>query len=175
MLKSTQEIRIKILEYEEGLALIAFTSNGLYCLDLGQDKGKLLNYFKQQHPSNSIKELNSQELEHCDNVLTHLNHPSNSIKIDLDLQGTPFQKEVWKSLMTIPSGETRTYSEVAIEMGKPKSVRAIANACGQNKIAVIIPCHRVIRKDGSLSGYKWGIERKAKLLELETLNNQFTL
>jgi AraC family transcriptional regulator of adaptative response/methylated-DNA-[protein]-cysteine methyltransferase len=85
--------------------------------------------------------------------------------------GTPFQIKVWQAALAIPEGQTRTYHEVAQSIGQPKAYRAVANALGQNKIAYFIPCHRVIRKDGSLGGYKWGIEKKKALLEFE-LNNK---
>jgi AraC family transcriptional regulator of adaptative response/methylated-DNA-[protein]-cysteine methyltransferase len=87
--------------------------------------------------------------------------------LPLDIRGTAFQEQVWQALRDIPEGETKTYTEVAKAIGKPKAVRAVANACANNRIAIAIPCHRVIRGDGSLSGYRWGVERKAKLLKRE--------
>jgi len=82
--------------------------------------------------------------------------------------GTPFQQKVWKEVCKIPYGKTRTYEEIAKRIGKPKSVRAVANAIGANTLAVVVPCHRVIRKDGSLGGYRWGIPKKKKLLLQES-------
>lgn len=87
--------------------------------------------------------------------------------VGLGVKGTAFQERVWEALREIPAGETRTYSEVADAIGSPKSVRAVATACGANKLAVVIPCHRVVAKNGSLSGYRWGVERKRALLERE--------
>jgi AraC family transcriptional regulator of adaptative response/methylated-DNA-[protein]-cysteine methyltransferase len=81
--------------------------------------------------------------------------------------GTPFQQKVWKELCKIPYGQTRTYEDIAKKIGKPKAIRAVANAIGANTLAVTVPCHRVIRKDGSLGGYRWGIAKKKKLLEME--------
>ena len=93
-------------------------------------------------------------------------HPG-AIALPMDVRGTAFQQRVWRELQAIPRGETRTYSDVAAAIGSPKSVRAVASACGANPVAVVIPCHRVVGKDGSLTGYRWGVERKRALLEAE--------
>jgi AraC family transcriptional regulator of adaptative response/methylated-DNA-[protein]-cysteine methyltransferase len=85
----------------------------------------------------------------------------------LDIRGTVFQERVWQALRDIPAGTTETYAQVAARIGMPSATRAVANACGANKLAVAIPCHRVVRGDGSLSGYRWGVERKRKLIERE--------
>ncbi len=91
------------------------------------------------------------------------------LDVVLDVRGTDFQKRVWAALCEVPVGETRTYSEIAAGIGAVKSVRAVASACGANKLAVVIPCHRVVAKDGGLAGYRWGVERKRALLERERL------
>jgi AraC family transcriptional regulator of adaptative response/methylated-DNA-[protein]-cysteine methyltransferase len=90
-----------------------------------------------------------------------------ALNIPLDLRGTAFQQMVWKELRRIPSGQTRSYTELAKTIGRPKAVRAVANACGSNPVAVIVPCHRVVQKNGSLAGYRWGVKRKAALLGKE--------
>jgi len=90
-----------------------------------------------------------------------------SPRVDLDLRGTEFQLEVWRKLLEIPRGETRTYTELAGEIGRPRSVRAVAHACASNRIGVLVPCHRVVRTDGSLAGYRWGLDRKRALLAAE--------
>ena len=90
-----------------------------------------------------------------------------SPRVELDMRGTAFQLEVWRKLLEIPRGETRTYTELAAELGRPRSVRAVAHACASNRIGVLVPCHRVVRTDGSLAGYRWGLERKRRLLEVE--------
>jgi AraC family transcriptional regulator, regulatory protein of adaptative response / methylated-DNA-[protein]-cysteine methyltransferase len=100
-------------------------------------------------------------------VLSYLDHPQSGLDLPLDIRGTAFQRRVWQALREIPPGETASYSEVARRIGSPKAVRAVAHACASNKIAVAIPCHRVVRSNGDLSGYRWGIERKRKLLERE--------
>ena len=90
-----------------------------------------------------------------------------TIDLPLDVRATAFQKKVWDALREIPAGETRSYSEVARAIGDPKAVRAVATACASNPVALAVPCHRVVRSDGELAGYRWGIERKKKLLEQE--------
>ena len=90
-----------------------------------------------------------------------------SPRVDLDMRGTPFQLEVWRKLLEIPRGETRTYTQLAAEMGRPRSVRAVAHACASNRLGVLVPCHRVVRTDGTLAGYRWGLARKRALLAAE--------
>jgi AraC family transcriptional regulator of adaptative response/methylated-DNA-[protein]-cysteine methyltransferase len=100
-------------------------------------------------------------------VVGLIEKPGIGLDLPLDIRGTAFQQRVWKALQQIPPGSTRTYTEIAAEIGMPKAVRAVAQACGANALAVAIPCHRIIRNDGSLSGYRWGVERKLALLERE--------
>ena len=87
--------------------------------------------------------------------------------VEIDMRGTPFQLEVWRKLLEIPRGETRTYSQLAEELGRPRAVRAVGRACGSNRIGVLVPCHRIVGSDGSLTGYRWGVERKRALLDGE--------
>jgi AraC family transcriptional regulator, regulatory protein of adaptative response / methylated-DNA-[protein]-cysteine methyltransferase len=100
-------------------------------------------------------------------VLSLLELPGLGLDLPLDVRGTAFQQRVWQALRTIPAGATASYSEIAERIGAPKSVRAVAQACAANSIAVAIPCHRVVRHDGGLSGYRWGVERKRVLLDRE--------
>jgi len=93
--------------------------------------------------------------------------PGGVLDLPLDIRGTAFQQRVWKALRAIPAGRTATYAEIAAAIGRPSAVRAVAQACAKNPLAVAIPCHRVVRTDGDLSGYRWGVERKRKLLERE--------
>ncbi len=90
-----------------------------------------------------------------------------ALSLPLDIRGTAFQQQVWQALRAIPFGETRSYQQVAEAIGKPKAVRAVASACAANRLAILVPCHRVVRGDGSLSGYRWGVARKARLLARE--------
>lgn len=100
-------------------------------------------------------------------VLQSVESPRRTLKTPLHMIGTEFQCKVWEYLLTIPIGETRTYAQVAEGIGKPEAVRAVANACGTNKLAILVPCHRVVRSDGSLGGYRWGTELKERLLARE--------
>jgi AraC family transcriptional regulator of adaptative response/methylated-DNA-[protein]-cysteine methyltransferase len=93
--------------------------------------------------------------------------PANGVDLPLDVRGTAFQQRVWRALRDIPSGSTASYAEIARRIGRPKAVRAVAQACASNPLAVAIPCHRVVRQDGNQSGYRWGVERKQTLLERE--------
>jgi AraC family transcriptional regulator of adaptative response/methylated-DNA-[protein]-cysteine methyltransferase len=94
-------------------------------------------------------------------------HPDKAFDLPLDLRGTAFQMRVWAALQKIPAGKTADYSEIAEMIGAPESARAVAQACGANPVAIAVPCHRVVRRDGGLSGYRWGVERKRTLLDLE--------
>ena len=100
-------------------------------------------------------------------VAEHVEDPSVPLDFTLDAQGTDFQKRVWKALRAVPSGMTISYSELARQIGAPEAVRSVASACGANPIALAVPCHRVVAKDGSLGGYRWGVDRKRALLERE--------
>ncbi|RYZ63133.1 MAG: methylated-DNA--[protein]-cysteine S-methyltransferase, partial [Proteobacteria bacterium] len=100
-------------------------------------------------------------------VVGLVERPGRAAALPLDVRGTAFQERVWQALAAIPAGETRTYSDIAEALGAPRAVRAVAGACAANRLAVAIPCHRVVRVDGSLSGYRWGIERKRALLDRE--------
>ena len=100
-------------------------------------------------------------------ILEHLRGREPNLDLPTDVQATAFQRRVWEALRRIPRGETRTYSQIAQEIGQPTAVRAVARACATNPVAIVVPCHRVIGSDGSMAGYRWGVERKKKLLEIE--------
>jgi AraC family transcriptional regulator of adaptative response/methylated-DNA-[protein]-cysteine methyltransferase len=100
-------------------------------------------------------------------VIGFVEAPAQGFDLPLDVRGTAFQQRVWQALRNIPAGSTASYAEIARRIGQPKAVRAVAQACASNAIAVAIPCHRVVRNDGALSGYRWGVERKRALLEKE--------
>ena len=110
--------------------------------------------------------------QHVREVIASLNQRDTPLTLPLDIRGTAFQQQVWQALRTIPCGETVSYQQLANAIGKPKAVRAVASACAANKLAIIIPCHRVVRGDGTLSGYRWGVSRKAQLLRREAENEE---
>lgn len=136
-----------------GQMLVAKSNKGLCAVLLGDDKYKLLQELQKRFPK---VQLVKQEA------------PNNIQDMPLDIIGTDFQKKVWKEICKIKRGETATYSEIAKNLGMPKAYRAVANACAANNIAIVIPCHRVVRSDGKISGYAWGVELKNKLLNFES-------
>jgi AraC family transcriptional regulator, regulatory protein of adaptative response / methylated-DNA-[protein]-cysteine methyltransferase len=122
---------------------------------------------RQMFPKAKISQADEQFTNWISQVVALIETPSRGLNLPLDVRGTAFQQRVWQALREIPAGQTMTYTEVAERIGAPTSVRAVAHACATNPAAVVIPCHRVIGKSGSLSGYRWGIERKRALLERE--------
>ncbi|MFT4112957.1 bifunctional DNA-binding transcriptional regulator/O6-methylguanine-DNA methyltransferase Ada [Silvibacterium sp.] len=150
-----------------GRLLIAATGRGLCAVILAADDDELL---ARLHAQFSAAEISPQPdlAPVLVQVLTHLTEHPVALDLPLDLRATAFQMRVWSALRRIPRGETRTYAELARDLGQPTAVRAVARACASNPVAVVIPCHRVIGSDGKLTGYRWGIERKQKLLTLES-------
>lgn len=100
-------------------------------------------------------------------IIGLIEHPDAAVAIDLDLQGTDFEVQVWNALSEIPTGTTATYGEIAARIGVPHQAREVGEACAANKLAIVVPCHRIVKKDGSISGYRWGVRRKRALLERE--------
>ncbi|MBJ6138095.1 methylated-DNA--[protein]-cysteine S-methyltransferase [Marinobacter litoralis] len=150
-----------------GWALVVWSDRGLLSVDLSDQKEPLDSLIAERFPSQAISPADEQDTVLLTNIITVLEDPETPLDLPLALEGTAFQKKVWQALQGIPPGQTITYSELAIHLGKPKAVRAVANACGANQLAVIVPCHRVVRSDGGLGGYRWGIERKKALLNRE--------
>ena len=149
-----------------GRLLVAATSHGICSINVGMDDGELVTLLKREYPKARIVK-SGKASSFLSGVKDHLN--GQQVKLPLDLQGTDFQLRVWAALRTIPIGSTRSYSDVAEMIGEPAAVRAVANACGANPVPLIVPCHRVVRKDGSLGGYRLGIPRKKALLAKERM------
>jgi len=126
-----------------------------------------LEFVKVDEHSVSDAVLSVELQTHVSAAVAAINEPHTAANVPLQPQGSPFQRSVWCYLQTVPVGETRTYAEIARALGVPKSYRAVANACGANSIAILIPCHRAIRSDGSYGGYRWGTERKIEILNRE--------
>lgn len=122
---------------------------------------------QQSFPSAHCMPAAPEFTEQIQSVIASLNHRATPLTLPLDIRGTAFQQQVWQALREIPTGETRSYQQIADGIGNPKAVRAVAGACAANRLAILIPCHRVVRGDGSLSGYRWGVARKAALLARE--------
>ena len=151
-----------------GRLLVAATDRGICSVSLGDDEPSLVSHLKQEFQAAQITPGDDRLLgEWLEAVVERLEGKRPSIHLPLDVQATAFQRMVWEELQRIPSGETATYGEVARNLGKPGAARAVARACATNPAAVVIPCHRVVRGDGGLGGYRWGLERKAALLESE--------
>jgi AraC family transcriptional regulator of adaptative response/methylated-DNA-[protein]-cysteine methyltransferase len=150
-----------------GSILVAQSNKGVCSILMGEDPEALIRDLQDRFPKANLigDEAGYQEL--VAKVVGLIEQPGLSLDLPLDIRGTAFQQRVWKALQQIPPGTTATYTEIAKKIGMPKAVRAVAQACGANALAVAIPCHRVIRNDGSLSGYRWGVDRKRALLERE--------
>jgi AraC family transcriptional regulator of adaptative response/methylated-DNA-[protein]-cysteine methyltransferase len=149
-----------------GKILIAATERGLCSVILGDSDAHLVRDLRVQFPQAKI-EPEPSLASHLEGVLSQFTEHPAALDLPLDLRATAFQMRVWEALRRIPRGETRTYAELAKSLGNPKAFRAVARACATNPVAVVIPCHRMIGSDGKATGYRWGVERKKKLLELE--------
>jgi AraC family transcriptional regulator of adaptative response/methylated-DNA-[protein]-cysteine methyltransferase len=149
-----------------GHVLVASTGRGVCAVILGRSAAELTSQLHNQFPEAVITEQPDLSLVLAQ-VLSQLTEHPAALDLPLDLRATAFQMRVWEALRNIPRGETRTYAQLAREIGQPTAVRAVARACATNPVAVVIPCHRVIGSDGKLTGYRWGVERKQKLLEIE--------
>jgi AraC family transcriptional regulator, regulatory protein of adaptative response / methylated-DNA-[protein]-cysteine methyltransferase len=149
-----------------GQLLAAATDRGLCAVMLGDDAASLEGALKKEYPEACIEAGNGELQEYTEAVINRLSGQEGAA-LPLDLRGTAFQRQVWEALRRIPSGETRSYQAIARELGRPSAARAVARACASNKIAVVIPCHRVVRENGEPGGYRWGIGRKRALLDQE--------
>ncbi len=164
-----------IVDSALGRLLIAATDCGLCAVSLGDDDERLEAFLFNEFPAAEIERDDARLSQWVSAVLARARGEDPHLDLPLDVQATAFQWQVWNALRAIPVGETRSYGEIARELGKPRAARAVARACATNRIAVIIPCHRVVREDGNLGGYRWGIERKRTLLSSERDEHQFTL
>ncbi len=150
-----------------GKLLVAATWKGICAVRLGETEQELVDTLEQEFSKATLQPDSEQLASYVKAILDNLEGKLPHLDLPLDIKATAFQKRVWQELQKIPYGETRSYSDVAKAMGEPKAVRAVATACASNSVGIVIPCHRVVRSDGSLSGYRWGVERKRKLLERE--------
>jgi len=160
-------IRFAVGTSSLGAVLVAASPGGIRVISLGDDPGELVQELRQRFPKAERIDDDPGLGQLVAQVVRLIEAPAENFDLPLDLQGTPFQLRVWQALRDIPAGDTVGYSELARRLGVPKSVRAVAGACAANRLAVVIPCHRAIRSDGTLSGYRWGVERKIELLKRE--------
>lgn len=166
------KINYTITDSELGKLLVARTSRGICSVTFGDDAKGLHDDLLAEFPNAEIAEDDHDLRTAVDSIIKYLAGKNQRLVLPLDLRATAFQLQVWEALKKIPYGETRSYSEIAEEIGDKKKVRAVAGACAKNRIALVIPCHRVIASNGKLSGYRWGVERKAKLLAREIEERQ---
>lgn len=152
-----------------GAILVASSKRGVVSILLGDDPEPLLRELQDRFPRAHLIGADKEYEALVAQVVGYVKSPTLSLKLPLDIRGTAFQQRVWHALQQIPAGQTLSYTELAHRLGIPKAVRAVASACAANKIALAIPCHRVVRNNGLLAGYAWGIERKRELLERESM------
>ena len=161
------EIKFATGECSLGRVLVAASDKGVCFLALGDETELLLSDLQSRFPKARIVRGEADFETLVAKVVGSVEAPARSFDLPLDICGTAFQRRVWEALRAIQPGATVSYAEIAARIGEPKAIRAVAGACAANKIAVAIPCHRVLRSDGSLSGYRWGVERKRALLDRE--------
>jgi len=150
-----------------GKVLVASTERGVSAVYLGESERSLVEELRKEYARAEIVRAADGHENWLSEIMRRVEGNAPSVDLPLDLQATAFQRRVWQELQKIPRGATRTYTQVARALGKPRSVRAVARACATNPVSIVVPCHRVIRTDGTLAGYRWGLQRKQKLLERE--------
>jgi AraC family transcriptional regulator of adaptative response/methylated-DNA-[protein]-cysteine methyltransferase len=161
------DINFAVGECSLGSILVAQSSRGVCAILLGDDPNRLVQDLQDKFGNANLIGCDADFEQLIAKVIGFIEAPAIGLDLPLDLRGTAFQERVWMALREIPLGTTASYAEIARRIGAPTSFRAVAQACGANWLAVAIPCHRVVRSDGDLSGYRWGVERKRKLLERE--------
>ncbi|EJL22754.1 methylated-DNA--[protein]-cysteine S-methyltransferase, partial [Novosphingobium sp. AP12] len=162
-----EAIRFAIGETTLGAILVASSAKGVAAILLGDDPDALARDLQDRFPNATLIGADAEYEAIVAKVVGFVEAPEVSLDLPLDVRGTAFQQRVWQALRDIPVGQTVSYSDVAERIGAPTAMRAVAGACAANKLAVAIPCHRVVRNDGAFSGYAWGVERKRKLLAME--------
>lgn len=160
-------IRFAVGETVLGMVLIGRSSQGICAIFLGEDEEILRGQLRETFPRVELQLDQAPLQPELNQVIGFIDKDTSEGVVNLDIGGTEFEQKVWHALCGIPTGQTRSYSGVAQDLGVPEAVRAVAGACAANILAVAIPCHRVVRSDGSLSGYRWGVERKRALLAEE--------
>ena len=160
-------VRFAVGQCSLGAILVAQSQRGICAILLGDDPDRLVRDLQDQFPKAEITGCDGEFEQLVAEVVGFIEAPAMGLHLPLDVQGTAFQERVWRALREIPPGTTVSYTEIAERIGSPKAVRAVAQACASNHIAVAIPCHRVVRRDGDLAGYRWGVDRKRELLRRE--------
>lgn len=165
--QTPEEIRFAIGDSSLGQVLVAGSADGVTAILLGDDSNELRRDLAQRFPRATLVADDPSIAPLAERVIAMIESPSRAVDVPLDVRGTAFQRRVWEALRAIPAGSTATYTAIAQRLGMPNSARAVAQACAANPLAVVVPCHRVVRADGGLSGYRWGVTRKRALLDRE--------
>jgi AraC family transcriptional regulator of adaptative response/methylated-DNA-[protein]-cysteine methyltransferase len=164
---ANNEIRFAVGECSLGSILVAASGRGVCAISMGDDPEQLTRELQDRFPQATLIGKDAEFERLVAKVVGFVEAPAVGLDLPLDVRGTAFQQRVWQALRRIPAGSTASYTDIAKQIGSPGAVRAVAQACGANPVAVAIPCHRVVRHDGGLSGYHWGVERKQALLDRE--------
>jgi AraC family transcriptional regulator of adaptative response/methylated-DNA-[protein]-cysteine methyltransferase len=162
-----ESIRFAVAQCSLGALLVAATARGLCDISLGDDPETLVKDLQDRFPKAELVGADVEFERWVAQVVGFVESPRIGLSLPLDVRGTAFQQRVWQALRDVPAGETASYAQIAQRIGSPRAVRAVAQACASNKLAVVIPCHRIVRNDGALSGYRWGVGRKRALLAHE--------
>jgi AraC family transcriptional regulator, regulatory protein of adaptative response / methylated-DNA-[protein]-cysteine methyltransferase len=168
---TNEEIRFAVGQSSLGTIVVASSKKGVASILLGDDPNELVRNLQDRFPNASLIGGDRDYEALVARVVGLIEAPSLGIDLPLDVRGTAFQQRVWQALQQIPVGQTVSYADIAKRIGSPKAARAVAGACAANSIAVAIPCHRVVKNDGSISGYAWGVDRKRALLDREAAQN----
>ena len=164
---SADTIRVTFVSSPIGLILVAGSAAGLAAVLIGDGREAMRRELRRRFPLGTFAGPDAGLDALAARVAALVDAPGDRLDVPLDIRGTPFQREVWRALRAIPAGSTTTYSELAARLGRPQSARAVGAACSANPLALVIPCHRVVARDGGLTGYRWGVARKQALLERE--------
>lgn len=160
-------IEYSITKTTLGHVLVGATERGISAIYLGENDKQLVAELRAEYPKADVSQNSEGNAAWLKEIIKRIEGEAPSVELPLDVQATAFQRRVWQELQKIPLGTTRTYTQVARALGNPNSVRAVARACATNPVSIVVPCHRVIRTDGQLAGYRWGLKRKQELLERE--------
>ena len=160
-------IRYGIARCALGRLLVAATEKGVCRVSIADTIGELVRDLKNEYPHSNLTRCDDELKEYLNVVTNVAEGEAVSVSLPLDVRASAFECRVWERLKAIPHGKTMTYKEIAEDLGLPKGARAVGSACAKNPVALLVPCHRAVRADGSLAGYRWGVERKRKLLDME--------
>jgi AraC family transcriptional regulator of adaptative response/methylated-DNA-[protein]-cysteine methyltransferase len=163
-----EAIRFATAKTALGWVLVAATEKGVCAAELGDRRESLVQALRARFAAADVREDRAGLRDWIAQIAAFIASPDHALELPLDVRGTAFQAQVWRALQRIPLGSTASYSEIAAALGRPRAVRAVAQACAQNPVALVVPCHRAVRRDGELAGYRWGVERKRALLARES-------